>query len=56
MKKFLYLTILLVASVLTVHASVVTYTPDNTTVFKNPERGFTEELSRIVSASKPNVV
>lgn len=56
MKKFLYLTILLVASVLTVQASVVTYTPDNTTVFKNPERGFTEELSYKVSVNHPNVI
>ena len=38
------------------HASVVTYTADNTTVFKNPERGFTEELSSVVSVSSPNVV
>ena len=41
---------------ISVHASVVTYTPDNTTVFKNPERGFTEESSRIVSENNPNVV
>ena len=38
------------------HAATVTYTPDNTTIFKNPERGFTEEQSRVVSASSPNVI
>ena len=37
-------------------ATNVTYTPDNTSIFKNPERGFTEELSAKVSTSKPNVV
>lgn len=56
MKKILALTLLLLSTILTIHASVVTYTPDNTTVFKNPERGFTEELSRAVTANKPNVV
>lgn len=40
----------------TLQASVVTYIPDNTTIFKNPERGFTEELSYKVSTSHPNVV
>lgn len=39
-----------------VHASVVTYTPDNTTVFKNPERGFTDEISAVVSDQNPNVL
>ena len=38
------------------HAAVVTYTADNTTIFKNPERGFTEEESAKVSTSRPNVV
>lgn len=37
-------------------AGNVTYTPDNTTIFKNPERGFTEELSYAVSDAHPNVV
>ena len=41
---------------LCVRASVVTFTPDNTTVIKNPERGYTEELSRKVSENNPNVV
>ena len=37
-------------------AGNVTYTPDNTTIFKNPERGFTEEMSSGVSDAHPNVV
>ena len=37
-------------------AGNVTYTPDNTTIFKNPERGFTEEMSYGVSDAHPNVV
>ena len=40
----------------TMLAGVVNYTADDETIFKNPERGFTEELSRIVTADKPNVV
>ena len=55
MKKIFSLTISLFAAGL-LHAGVVTYTPDNTTIFKNPERGFTEELSYKVSTSHPNVV
>ena len=53
MKRFVYLSVLLVASALAMHASVVTYTPDNTTVFRNPERGFTEELNGRVTESSP---
>ena len=37
-------------------AAVTHYQADNTTIFKNPERGFTEELSRRVSVNNPNVV
>ena len=56
MKKIvLALSVLLVAA-MTVSAAVVTYVPDNTTIFKNPERGFTEELSARVSVKYPNVV
>ncbi len=40
----------------TMLAGVVNYTADDVTIFKNPERGFTEELSRKVTAAKPNVV
>lgn len=43
----------LLAGWLMVNASVVTYTSDNTTVFKNPERGFTEELNGKVTESNP---
>lgn len=52
----LFLSLALVAGAALCHAGVVTYTPDNTTVFRNPERGFTEELSAIVSPGNPNVV
>lgn len=51
--KILWLASLLFAFVLSAQAVVVTYTPDNTTVFKNPERGFTEELNGKVSESSP---
>ena len=43
----------LLAGWLMANASVVTYTSDNTTVFKNPERGFTEELNGKVTESNP---
>ena len=56
MKKMCFGIGVLLASVLTMQASIVTYTPDNTTVFPNPERGFTEEYSNKVSTSKPHVV
>ena len=56
MKKMLCWAALLAVSLLTMHAGNVTYMPDNTTVFRNPERGFTEELSAIVSESKNHVV
>ena len=44
---------ILLAGWLMANASVVTYTSDNTTVFKNPERGFTEELNGKVTESNP---
>ena len=56
MKKTLSLAMLLIASIFSMNAAIVTYTPDNTTIFKNPERGFTEELSYKVSVAHPNVV
>ncbi|MBQ6764907.1 MAG: DUF4832 domain-containing protein [Paludibacteraceae bacterium] len=34
-------------------STTVIYTPDNTSVFKNPERGFTEELNGKVSVNNP---
>lgn len=55
MKRFMLVVAVLTCTVV-LSAGGITYTPDNTTVFKNPERGFTEELSRAVTASKPNVV
>lgn len=39
-----------------VQAAVVTYQVDNSTIFPNPERGFTEEFSRKVSKSRPHVI
>ena len=56
MRKYIFLASLFMTAWLTAQAAVVTYTPDNTTIFRNPERGYTEELSRVVSESKPNVV
>ncbi len=53
MKKILLLAGLLTATLLQLNAVVKTYTPDNTTIFKNPERGFTEELNGKVSVSSP---
>ena len=53
MKRLVSLPIILVASMLVAHAAVVVYTPDNTTIFKNPERGFTEELNGKVSVNSP---
>ena len=51
--KLTFLLACLCTFVLTVNAAVVSYTPDNTTVFKNPERGFTEELNGKVTESSP---
>jgi len=53
MKKLVFLVCLLAGFVLTANAIRVTYTPDNKTIFKNPERGFTEEFNGIVSESSP---
>ena len=57
MKKNLLLG-LLVSCWLTASAGVVNYTPDNETIFRNPERGFTEELGgeTKLSDSKNHVV
>ena len=56
MKKLLFLSALFCGLVLTLHATTVTYVSDNKTLFANPERGYTEELSAKVSASNPYVV
>ena len=53
MKKIICLASLLTAFMLASQATIVTYTSDNTTVFKNPERGFTEELNGKVTESSP---
>ena len=58
MKKFftqrwVCLTCMLVLFAWTAKAVVVNYTSDNTTIFKNPERGFTEELNGQVTESSP---
>lgn len=45
--------LLLVAAV---HAKTVTYTPDNTSVFLNPERGFITEFDHVVTKKKPHCV
>ncbi len=46
----------LCALTLSVKAGVVTYTVDDTTVFPNPERGFTDEISGKVSDSKNHLL
>ena len=53
MKKILFLSGLLTAAFMTLSAATVIYSPDNRTIFKNPERGFTEELNGKVSESNP---
>jgi hypothetical protein len=44
MKKNAILTALSILLTMTVSATTVNYTADNTSIFSNPERGFTEEL------------
>ena len=53
MKKIFSLAGFLLAASLSLNASDVTYVADNTTIFKNPERGFTEELNGKVTVSSP---
>ena len=55
-KSILLWTVLCTVAVFAAKAVKVTYTPDNTTIFKNPERGYTEELSYKVSVAHPTVV
>ena len=50
--KRLILLAMMVATV-AAHAAEVQYAPDNSTVFKNPERGFTEELNGKVTEKSP---
>lgn len=56
MKKIFLLALGLCLLALTMNAATVTYTADNTSIFKNPERGFTEELSNEVSDTDPHVI
>ena len=41
---------------LAANAATINYTPDNTTIFKNPERGYTEELSKEVTDDDNNII
>ena len=56
MRKTLLIFGLLISIYVTAKAVTVTYIADNTTIFKNPERGYTEEQSAKVSEQYPNVV
>ena len=40
----LFSVLMLFLCMMTAYATNVTYTADNTSIFPNPERGFTEEL------------
>ena len=53
-KVFLVITSLWLG--MTVNAAVINYTADDVTIFKNPERGFTEEMSRIISDTRNHVI
>lgn len=55
-QRWVCLTCMLVLFAWTAKAVVVNYTSDNTTIFKNPERGYTEELSYKVSVAHPTVI
>ncbi len=56
MKKISFFLSLCMLYCMSISAATVTYTADNTSIFKNPERGFTEEMSREVSDSRPHVI
>ncbi len=58
MKKNAILTALSVLLTMTVSATTVNYTADNTSIFSNPERGFTEELGgeTMLTDSKNHVI
>lgn len=55
MKRLIWIGVLMCMA-LGMRASDVRYVADRTTIFRNPERGFTEEVSRKVSVTNPNVV
>lgn len=54
--KYGALLLVMIAAVPAAKASVVQYKSDNTTIFRNPERGYTEEINRKVTVSNPNAV
>ncbi len=47
---------MLVIGINSVMAETVTYTADNTTIFPNPERGFTDEIQDKISDSDPSLL
>ena len=58
MKKFFLLSLSLCLWATLLGATNVTYTADNTSIFRNPERGFTEELGgeTMLTDSKNHVI
>lgn len=54
MKRICLIFICLLA--LVANAAVVTYTPDESSIFSNPERGYLTQLERRVSKSSPYCV
>ena len=56
MKRILFITLALLSLSFAGRATSVIYTPDNTTVFPNPERGFTVQVDPILTVSQPNAI
>lgn len=56
MKKHILGAICLTMGLMSANAITVNYTADNNTIFRNPERGFTEEISGKVSDSKNHLL
>ena len=56
MKKHILGAICLTMGLISTNATTVNYTADNNTIFRNPERGFTEEISGKVSDSKNHLL
>ena len=55
MKKYLFSVLVFAVALIgftSASAAVVNYTADNTSIFRNPERGSTEEISAKISDSK----
>ena len=53
MRKFFILSFVLFSAVMALQASEVVYTADNTSIFRNPERGYYVEFDHVVTQSKP---